>query len=105
MDEDEASVSGDMGPGAEAEGEAAVFRGTEYSVVRTTVALALWLGGIHFNAALVLTALLLLPARLAAASVPFLPHLSLLSFFLSFFLKKKKKRKNIWPLDLLRGRK
>lgn len=85
MDEDEASVSGDMGPGAEAEGEAAVFRGTEYSVVRTTVALALWLGGIHFNAALVLTALLLLPARLAAAVF------ALLIFFMVIPLNDKNK--------------
>ncbi|KAG1359019.1 putative Diacylglycerol O-acyltransferase 2 [Cocos nucifera] len=53
-------------------GEAAVYRGTEYSVVRTIVALALWLGLIHFNVALVLTALLLLPARLAAAVFGFL---------------------------------
>ncbi|RRT84729.1 hypothetical protein B296_00010994 [Ensete ventricosum] len=47
----------------------AVFQATEYSPLRTTVALALWLGGIHFNVALVLATLLLLPLRLAAASV------------------------------------
>ncbi|XP_042407652.1 diacylglycerol O-acyltransferase 2D-like [Zingiber officinale] len=44
-----------------------VFRGTAYSFLRTNLALALWLGAIHFDAALVLVALLFLPLRLAAA--------------------------------------
>lgn len=56
----------------------AVFQGTEYSPFRTTVALALWLGGIHFNAALVLATLLLLPLRLAAAVFGFLLFLMLI---------------------------
>ncbi|KAK8950496.1 Diacylglycerol O-acyltransferase 2 [Platanthera guangdongensis] len=47
----------------------AVFHGTEYSMVRTMVALAVWLGAIHLNAALVLASLLFLPARLAIAFV------------------------------------
>ncbi|PKA60384.1 Diacylglycerol O-acyltransferase 2 [Apostasia shenzhenica] len=47
--------------------EPAVFRGTDYSLVRTMVALAIWLGTIHFNAVLVLASLLLLPPRVAAA--------------------------------------
>ncbi|KAK8926506.1 Diacylglycerol O-acyltransferase 2 [Platanthera zijinensis] len=47
----------------------AVFHGTEYSMVRTMVALAVWLGAIHLNAALVIASLLFLPARLAIAFV------------------------------------
>ncbi|GJM86630.1 hypothetical protein PR202_ga02507 [Eleusine coracana subsp. coracana] len=43
-----------------------VFRGTAYSPLRTTVALALWLGAIHFNAFLVLASLFLFPRRVAA---------------------------------------
>ncbi|XP_008802155.2 diacylglycerol O-acyltransferase 2D [Phoenix dactylifera] len=70
---------------AAAAGEAAVYRGTEYSVIRTTVALALWLGLIHFNVAVVLTALLLLPARLAAAV------LGLLLVFMAIPLNEKSK--------------
>ncbi|KAF0935131.1 hypothetical protein E2562_030418, partial [Oryza meyeriana var. granulata] len=42
-----------------------VFRGTAYSPLRTTVALALWLGTIHFNAFL-LGSLFLFPRRVAA---------------------------------------
>ncbi|KAG6500795.1 hypothetical protein ZIOFF_040650 [Zingiber officinale] len=58
-----------------------VFRGTAYSFLRTNLALALWLGAIHFDAALVLVALLFLPLRLAAASVSisFYPSLLLLA--------------------------
>ncbi|CAN6274690.1 unnamed protein product, partial [Urochloa humidicola] len=57
--------------GAAAKGEragdgTAVFRGTAYAPLRTTVALALWLGAIHFNAFLVLASLFLFPRRLAA---------------------------------------
>ncbi|KAL0919401.1 hypothetical protein M5K25_011493 [Dendrobium thyrsiflorum] len=44
----------------------AIFQGTDYSTFRTTVALTLWLGAIHFNAALIIASLLLLPARIAA---------------------------------------
>lgn len=44
-----------------------VFRGTAYSFLRTNLALALWLGAIYFDAALVLVAVLFLPLRLAAA--------------------------------------
>uniref|UniRef100_A0A0D9WPW4 Acyltransferase n=1 Tax=Leersia perrieri TaxID=77586 RepID=A0A0D9WPW4_9ORYZ len=51
---------------AVAEGEATVFRGADYSLPRTTVALALWLGGIHFNVLLVLASLFLFPLRVAA---------------------------------------
>ncbi|XP_020090881.1 diacylglycerol O-acyltransferase 2-like [Ananas comosus] len=65
--------------------EPAVFRGTEYSLVRTIVALAVWLGGIHLNVALVLTALLLLPARLAALVF------GLLLFFMVIPLNDKNK--------------
>ncbi|XP_020266456.1 diacylglycerol O-acyltransferase 2D-like [Asparagus officinalis] len=46
-------------------GAPSVFTGTEYSVIRTTVALLIWLGAIHFNAALVLIAALVLPLRLS----------------------------------------
>ncbi|KAH0462434.1 hypothetical protein IEQ34_010009 [Dendrobium chrysotoxum] len=44
----------------------AIFQGTDYSTIRTTVALTLWLGAIHFNAVLIIASLLLLPARIAA---------------------------------------
>ncbi|KAK8950030.1 Diacylglycerol O-acyltransferase 2 [Platanthera guangdongensis] len=40
-----------------------VCKGTDYSLFRTTVALAVWVGAIHFNVVLVLLSLLLLPAR------------------------------------------
>jgi len=53
-------------------GDARVFRCTDYSLPRTTLALALWLGGIHFNGLLVLASLFLLSLRAAAMSVP--PH-------------------------------
>ncbi|KAJ1280706.1 hypothetical protein BS78_04G253200 [Paspalum vaginatum] len=60
-----------LSDGAAAAGEragdgTAVFRGTAYSPLRTTVALALWLGAIHFNAFLVLASLFLFPRRVAA---------------------------------------
>lgn len=42
-----------------------VFSRTEYSLFHTIVALAMWLGTIHFNVALVLAALILLPFRIA----------------------------------------
>uniref|UniRef100_A0A0E0A8Y9 Acyltransferase n=1 Tax=Oryza glumipatula TaxID=40148 RepID=A0A0E0A8Y9_9ORYZ len=54
-----------------AEGGATVFRGADYSLPRTTVALALWLGGIHFNVLLVLASLFLFPLRVAAMVVAF----------------------------------
>jgi 2-acylglycerol O-acyltransferase 2 len=41
----------------------------DYSLPRTTLALALWLGGIHFNVLLVLASLFLLSRRTAAMSV------------------------------------
>nr|CAB3470444.1 unnamed protein product [Digitaria exilis] len=54
------------------EGEdARVFRSTDYSLPRTTLALALWLGGIHFNVLLVLASLFLLSRRTAAIVVAF----------------------------------
>ncbi|KAK1619262.1 hypothetical protein QYE76_024779 [Lolium multiflorum] len=46
-----------------------VFRATSHSRLRTTVALALWLGAIHFNVLLLLASLFLLPRRIAAMSV------------------------------------
>lgn len=61
-----AEENGDDGSGA---GSPAVFKGTDYSLPLTMVALALWLGAIHFNVVLVIAALLLLPFRLALASV------------------------------------
>lgn len=42
-----------------------VCKGTDYSLFRTTVALAVWVGAIHFNVLLVLFSLFLLPARAA----------------------------------------
>ncbi|XP_039131517.1 diacylglycerol O-acyltransferase 2D-like [Dioscorea cayenensis subsp. rotundata] len=59
-----AEENGDDGSGA---GSPAVFKGTDYSLPLTMVALALWLGAIHFNVVLVIAALLLLPFRLALA--------------------------------------
>jgi hypothetical protein len=56
--------------GERAEDGTAVFRGTAYSPLRTTVALALWLGAIHFNAFLVLASLFLFPRRVAALYSP-----------------------------------
>ena len=56
-------------------GEARVFRCTDYSLPRTTLALTLWLGGIHFNVLLVLASLFLLSRRAAAMSVPPIPSI------------------------------
>uniref|UniRef100_A0A0D9VK62 Acyltransferase n=1 Tax=Leersia perrieri TaxID=77586 RepID=A0A0D9VK62_9ORYZ len=58
--------NGEYGGGEAAEDGSTVFRGTAYSPLRTTVALALWLGSIHFNAFLLLASLFLFPRRLAA---------------------------------------
>lgn len=69
-DEVVAGNAGGMG------GEPAVFQGTDHSLLQTIVALILWLGAIHLNVALVLVALLFLPARLAAAFVFLIPFLS-----------------------------
>ncbi|RWW11368.1 hypothetical protein GW17_00025027 [Ensete ventricosum] len=78
-DEVVAGNAGGMG------GEPAVFQGTEYSLLQTIVALILWLGAIHFNVALVLVALLFLPARLAAAFVFLIPSPCPFSICASFF--------------------
>ncbi|RWV96353.1 hypothetical protein GW17_00040950 [Ensete ventricosum] len=56
------------------EGEPAVFQGTDYSPLHSTIAFCLSFGGLHFILALVLAAVFLLPARLAAASVPAFPY-------------------------------
>ncbi|GJM99881.1 hypothetical protein PR202_ga17020 [Eleusine coracana subsp. coracana] len=56
-------VEGDVGGGAR------VFRCTEYSLPGTSLALALWLGGIHFNVFLVLASLFLFSRRTAAIVV------------------------------------
>ena len=53
-----------------AEDGTAVFRGKAYSPLRTTLALALWLGAIHFNVFLVLASLFLFPRRVAALYAP-----------------------------------
>ncbi|KAF8409869.1 hypothetical protein HHK36_002387 [Tetracentron sinense] len=50
-----------------ADDEPTVFMGTEDSVFPTMAALSIWLGGIHFNVALVLTAFLFLPPSFAFA--------------------------------------
>ncbi|XP_042442514.1 diacylglycerol O-acyltransferase 2D-like [Zingiber officinale] len=57
MNEDDGKVAG----------KPAVFKRTDYSLLRTIVALVLLLGAIHFNVALVLAALLLFPAHIAIA--------------------------------------
>jgi diacylglycerol O-acyltransferase 2, plant len=62
--------------GERAEDGTTVFRGTAYSPLRTTVALALWLGAIHFNAFLVLASLFLFPRRVAALYAVASPLLS-----------------------------
>lgn len=59
MNEDDGKVAG----------KPAVFKGTDYSLVRTIVALVLWLGAIHFNVALVLASLLLFPIHIAVVFV------------------------------------
>ncbi|XP_078438924.1 diacylglycerol acyltransferase family [Wolffia australiana] len=51
--------------GAPLAAQPSVFRGSANSAVPTIVALAIWLGSIHFNTALVLATLLFLPSRLA----------------------------------------
>ncbi|CAM0912083.1 unnamed protein product [Alopecurus aequalis] len=51
------------------EGEAMTFRRSNYSLPRTIAALALWLGGIHFNVLLILASLFLFPLRVAALVV------------------------------------
>ncbi|XP_006656043.3 diacylglycerol O-acyltransferase 2D isoform X2 [Oryza brachyantha] len=61
-------VAAGEGDGA---GGPTVFHGAGYSLPRTTVALALWLGGIHFNVLLVLASLFLFPLRVAALVVAF----------------------------------
>ncbi|CAA7397991.1 unnamed protein product [Spirodela intermedia] len=65
MGEGKVQGGGGGGNGGAVAAEPSVFRGTAYSAVRTTVALAIWLGSIHFNVALVLAALLLFPSRIA----------------------------------------
>ncbi|KAG8094422.1 hypothetical protein GUJ93_ZPchr0012g22025 [Zizania palustris] len=67
---DDAAAERPAGVGA-GESGAMVFRGADYSLPRTTVALALWLGGIHFNVVLVLASLFLFPLRVAALVVAF----------------------------------
>ena len=70
--------------------EPTVFRGTEYSAIQTTVALALWLGTIHLTASLILTAFFFFPSSLSFSSAhspsisPF-PFQSP-TFFVSFLL-------------------
>ncbi|XP_058073351.1 diacylglycerol O-acyltransferase 2D-like isoform X2 [Magnolia sinica] len=56
---------GNRQPSVDSVTEPTVFRRTDYSLFHTIVALAVWLGAIHFNVALLLTAILLLPIRLA----------------------------------------
>jgi len=68
-------------------GDARVFRCTDYSLPRTTLALALWLGGIHFNVLLVLASLFLLSLRAAAMSVSPIHLLS---------ITPKKRRRNLF---------
>jgi 2-acylglycerol O-acyltransferase 2 len=72
-------------------GEARVFRCTDYSLPRTTLALTLWLGGIHFNVLLVLASLFLLSRRAAAMSVPPIPsiHPDLFLYLLHDSTKQK----------------
>jgi hypothetical protein len=71
-----ASAAVAAGAGERADDGTTVFRGTAYSPLRTTVALALWLGAIHFNAFLVLASLFLFPRRVAALyAAPRLPPL------------------------------
>ncbi|KAL5988466.1 hypothetical protein ACLOJK_036231 [Asimina triloba] len=63
----------------------AVFRGTEYSPLRTTVALVFWLGTIHLVVALTLAALFLFPSPLSFAIF------ALLLFFMAIPLNDKDK--------------
>ncbi|CAM0944547.1 unnamed protein product [Alopecurus aequalis] len=58
-------LSNGAAPEAAADGTT-VFRATAYAPLRTTVALALWLGAIHFNVLLLLASIFLLPRRIAA---------------------------------------
>ncbi|XXG57491.1 hypothetical protein AAC387_Pa03g4629 [Persea americana] len=58
-------LSSSVGSGSDSNSSVTMFNRTEYSLFHTIVALAVWLGAIHFNVALVLAALVLLPFRLA----------------------------------------
>ncbi|XP_068652620.1 diacylglycerol O-acyltransferase 2D-like isoform X1 [Aristolochia californica] len=55
-----------------------VFRATDYSVVKSYVALAIWLAGIHLVVLLVLTALYLFPSPPSFALLSFLTFLMLI---------------------------
>ncbi|XP_077228097.1 diacylglycerol O-acyltransferase 2D-like [Tasmannia lanceolata] len=63
-------TNGNRQPSVTSVTEPAVFRRTEYSLFHAIVAMAVWLGTIHFNVALVLTALLLLPIRMVFGFEP-----------------------------------
>ncbi|KAJ8643629.1 hypothetical protein MRB53_005377 [Persea americana] len=72
--------------------EPTVFRGTEYSAIQTTVALALWLGTIHLTASLILTAFFFFPSSLSFSI------LGVLVFFMVLPLNDK----SIWGQKLAR---
>ncbi|PKA47342.1 Diacylglycerol O-acyltransferase 2 [Apostasia shenzhenica] len=78
-----AAAAGDVvgGEGAASAAGPAVFRGTEYSPVRSTVAVALVLGTIHLNAAIVVASLVFLPLRLAAVVFALLIFLAVIPLY------------------------
>lgn len=62
-------MDGEETNGRRDDGVTAVFRGTEYSFLHATVALALWPGAIFLTPSLILTALFFFPSRLSFSSV------------------------------------
>ncbi|KAJ8643630.1 hypothetical protein MRB53_005378 [Persea americana] len=88
----EMEMDGEETNGRRDDGVTAVFRGTEYSSLHASVALALWPGAIFLTPSLILTALFFFPSRLS------LSILALLVFLMVIPLNDKNK----WGQELAR---